>query len=87
MAEQALDVDLRQETEFLARFDRIAIALNDAFDVRSNDQHLLIVSALQNGGKVSNNRRKKLADRVPEEVFEFVERLAMKELAGLPKEE
>ena len=84
MAEQALDVDLRQETEFLARFDRVAGALNDEFDIRSNDQHLLIISALQNGGRISNNRRKKLADRVPEEVFDFVERLAKDELSGLP---
>ena len=82
MAEQALDVDLRQETEFLASFDRIASALNEAFDVRSNDQHVLVISALQNGGRVSSNRRKKLADRVPEEVFEFIERLAKDELAG-----
>jgi hypothetical protein len=81
MAEQALDVDLRQETVFLARFDRIASALNDEFDVRSNDQHLLIIAALQNGGKISNNRRKKLVDRVPEDVFDFVERLAKDELA------
>ena len=84
MAEQALDIDLRQETEFLARFDRIARTLNDEFDVRSNDQQLLIISALQNGGKISNKRRKKLADRVPEQVFDFVERLAKDELAGQP---
>lgn len=82
MAEQALDVDLRQETEFLARFDRVASVLNDEFDIRSNDQHLLIISALQNGGRISNNRRKKLADRVPGEVFDFVERLAKNELAS-----
>ena len=87
MAEQALEVDLRQETEFLARFDRIANAVNDEFDVRSNDQHLLVVSALQNGGRISNNRRKKLADRVPEAVFEFVERLAKSELAGMQRDE
>lgn len=76
MAEEALGVDLRRETEFLARFDRISKALDDAYDLRSNDRHLLIVSTLQNGGKVSNNRRKQLAARVPEEVFDFVERLA-----------
>lgn len=82
VAEQAIDVDLRQESEFLARFDRVASALNDEFDIRSNDQHLLIISALQNGGRISNNRRKKLADRVSEEVFDFVERLAKDELAN-----
>jgi len=87
MAEQALDVDLRQETKFLARFDRIASALNDEFDVRSNDQHLLIISALQNGGKISNNRRKKLADRVPDAAFDFVERLAKEELVDQQRDD
>jgi len=82
MAEEALDVDLRQETEFLASFDRINKALNEEYDVRGNDQHLLIVSALQNGGEISNNRRKKLAGRVPQEVFDFIEHLAKDELAG-----
>lgn len=83
MAEQALGVDLRQETEFLASFDRISKAVNDEFDIRGNDLHLLIVSALQNGGRVSNNRRKKLVGRVPEEAFDFVERLAKTELTEL----
>lgn len=80
MTEQALSVDLRQETEFLANFDRISKAVNDEFDIRGNDLHLLIVSALQNEGRVSNNRRKKLAPRVPEEAFDFVERLAQTKL-------
>ena len=80
MTEQALSVDLRQETEFLANFDRISKAVNNEFDIRGNDLHLLIVSALQNEGRVSNNRRKKLAPRVPEEAFDFVERLAQTKL-------
>lgn len=80
MTEQALSVDLHQETEFLANFDRISKAVNDEFDIRGNDLHLLIVSALQNEGRVSNNRRKKLAPRVPEEAFDFVERLAQTKL-------
>lgn len=82
MAEEALDIDLRQETEFLASFDRISKAVSEEYDIRGNDQHLLIVAALQNRGKISNNRRKKLANRVPEEIFDFVERLAKDELAG-----
>lgn len=80
MAEEALNVDLRQETEFLARFDRIQKALDDEFDLRGNDQHLLIISALQHGGTISKNRRKQLSERVPEGVFDFVERLAKNEL-------
>lgn len=80
MAEEALNVDLRKETEFLARFDRIQKALDAEFDLRSNDQHLLILSALQHGGMISKNRRKQLAQRVPAGVFDFVEHLARREL-------
>lgn len=80
MAEEALDVDLRQEMVFLARFDRITKALNDEYDIRSNDQYLLVVSALQNGGIISKHRRKQLSARVPTEVFGFVETLAKVEL-------
>jgi hypothetical protein len=73
MAEQALNIDLRRETDFLSQFDRISQALNQHYDLRSNDQHLLIISALQNNGIVSKHRRKQLADRVPEGVFDFLE--------------
>lgn len=81
MAEEALNVDLRQETEFLASFDRISRAVNEEFDLRSNDQHLLIASALQNGGAISKNRRKQLVERVPAGTFEFIEALVKAELA------
>lgn len=81
MAEEALDYDLRRETEFLAKFDKINKALNDEYDIRENDRHLLILSALQNGGRISNHRRKQLANRVQPEAFEFVETLAANVLA------
>lgn len=80
MAEQALDVHLRQETEHLARFDRIRGAVNAEYDVRNNDLHVLITSVLQGGGVVSNNRRKQYAVRVQKEVFDFIEDLAKREL-------
>ncbi|MBD5803192.1 Fic family protein [Aromatoleum evansii] len=81
MAEEALNVDLRHETEFLASFDRISRAVNEEFDLRSNDQHLLIGWALQNGGAISKKRRKQLIERVPAEAFEFIEALVKAELA------
>lgn len=80
MAEQALDVHLRQETEHLARFDRIREAVNAEYDVRNNDLHVLITSALQAGGVLSKNRRKQHALSVQPEVFDFIEELAKQEL-------
>ncbi len=83
MAEQSLDVHLRQETAYLAQFDRIYKATNAEFDIRNNDLHMMIVAALQNGGAISTNRRKQLATRVPQESFAFVEKLAKTELQAL----
>lgn len=83
MAEQALDVHLRQETDYLARFDRIRDAVNAEYDVRNNDLHVLITSALQGGGLVSNHRRKQYAARVQNEVFDFIENLAKGEHHGI----
>lgn len=73
MAEEALDVHLRQETEFLARFDCVYRAVNAQFDVRGEAMHVLISSAIQNAGKVSANRRKQFRHQVPEAVFDFIE--------------
>ncbi len=73
MAEQALDVHLRQETEFLARFDRVYRIVNETFDLRNDALHVLVTNALQNKGKVSMNRRKQFKHQVPEEAFDFIE--------------
>jgi Fic/DOC family len=69
MAQQALEFDLRHETEFLARYDRILKAVNERFDVRGSDLATLVVCCLDNGGKVSKNWRRQFTGRVPEAVF------------------
>lgn len=76
MAAQALDVDLRRETEFLMHFDHIKRQINDIYDVRDEYLHTLIVSALQNQGEVSKNRRKQYLHKVPDEVMDFIQSLA-----------
>lgn len=73
MARQALEKDLREETEFLARYDRIYKAVNERFDIRGNDLTVLVLSCLQNNGKVSNNRRRQYAATVPEAAFDAIE--------------
>ena len=76
MAEQALEVELREETGFLMRYDRIAAAVDARFDVRGSDLSTLIVSCIDNAGKVSSRRRDQFASRVPAAVFDLIEELA-----------
>ena len=76
MAEQALEIELRQETEFLAAFDRITRAVNEEFDLRGSDLATLVRCCLDNGGILSKKRRKQFTGRVPEKVFDFLEGLA-----------
>ena len=83
MSEQALDVHLKQETEFLDRFDRIFRIVNENFDIRNEAMHILITSAIQNEGRVSNNRRKQFKYQVPDEVFDFIQELVQRELGVL----
>ncbi len=63
MAQEALDRDLRDESAFLHNFDRAYRAVNEAVDMNNNDLVLLVRSALQNQGVLSNNRRKMLIAR------------------------
>jgi hypothetical protein len=76
MAQQALEFDLRHETEFLARYDKIMKAVNERFDLRGSDLSTLVVCCLDNEGKLSRNRRKQFTGRVPESVFDYIEQVA-----------
>ncbi|HSI61365.1 MAG TPA: Fic family protein [Ideonella sp.] len=73
MAEQALEVELRNETAFLARYDTIVKAVDQRFDVRGSDLATLVLSCMDNGGKLSKRRRKQFEGRVPEALFGFLE--------------
>ena len=73
MARRALEVELREETEFLDRYDRVIKAVNQRFDVRGSDLSKLVMICLDNEGKVSKHRRRQFQYSVSEEVFEFIE--------------
>jgi Fic family protein len=73
MAHQALEKDLREETEFLHSFDHVYRQIDQHFDVRGNVLTALVISALQNNGKVSKNRRNQFQLRVPSPVFDAIE--------------
>lgn len=76
MAEEALEIELRQETAYLAAYDRITRAVNERYDVRGSDLSTLIRSCLENNNTVSNNWRKAYSVRVPDGVFDLIEREA-----------
>lgn len=84
MAEAALDTHLRQEVDFLGLFDRVARYINDRHDLRSSDLTTLIVTIYQNGGRLSNNRRKRFAERVPEPALDAIEMAVSQAMQGLP---
>lgn len=73
MAEEALEIELRQETRYLAAYDRITRAVNERFDVRGSDLSTLVRSCLENHNTVSLNRRKAYGTRVPAGVFDLIE--------------
>ena len=63
MAQQALDRDLKQESDFLQRFDIVYKAVNESIDMNNNDLVVVVRSCLQNDGSLSKNRRKQLISK------------------------
>jgi hypothetical protein len=82
MAQQALEVDLRKETEFLSHYDQIVRAVNDTVDIRNSDLAALVISCLQQNGTISKNRRNQYSARVPEATFALIERVTQESLNG-----
>jgi hypothetical protein len=73
MARIALEQDLRQETRFLADYDQVHRAIDEAFDIRGSDLASLILCAFEQGGRLSQNRRKQYALRVPAATLDAIE--------------
>jgi hypothetical protein len=73
MAEQALDVELRQETQYLAHFDAIRRAIDDRYDVRGSLLATLISISIEGNGTISNNKRKRFAADLAAEIFDAIE--------------
>jgi len=73
MAKEALERDIRQETLFLRRHDQIVRAVNAEYDVKGPVLSRLVMMCLENGGKVSKNRRKQYQHDLPSEAFDFIE--------------
>ena len=81
MAAQALDVELRQQALFLARYDAVLNSVNEQIDLRGSDLATLVVICLDKQGVISHNKRKRYASRVPESAFAIIEAAARAVLA------
>ncbi|KJK18545.1 Fic family protein [Pseudomonas sp. 2(2015)] len=86
MAKHALEVELREETTFLACFDSVYKAVDEQFDVRGSELSNLVMMCLSNGGVVSRHRRKQFQYTVPAHVFDFIEQAARQALADQQSE-
>lgn len=82
MAEASLDTHMRQEVAFLELFDQVQRHINERHDLRGSDLATLIVAIFQNGGALSNNRRKRYADRVQPHVLDAVEGAVARVMRG-----
>ena len=72
-AEQAIEHHLKEETEYLNRYDTIYRRIDRAFDVGNADLSRLVLYCMDQHGKLSANRRKRYQYKVPDEVFDALE--------------
>lgn len=73
MVEQALEQELKQETDYLLRYDALYKKIDQQFDVSSSDLANLVMFCIDQQGKISANRRKQYRYRVPESIFDALE--------------
>jgi hypothetical protein len=83
MAEQSLELDLRQETDYLQKYDAIWRRVNERIDLNNNALSLLVRLCLQNEGRLSSGKRKSfLAKGYPEDMLSTVESIATSVMTG-----
>lgn len=82
MAREALDVELKQETQYLLHYDAILRRINEQFDLRGSDLSTLVMACIDQQGHLSKRRRDQFRDRVPQEAFAAIE-AATREVVGL----
>lgn len=86
MAQRALDIELREEAQFLARYDHLIKAVNERHDVRGSELAKLVVMCLDNNGVLSQHRRKQFQLTVPAEALDFLEATAQQLLSAIAQD-
>ncbi len=69
--EDAIRIDLKQELEFLAIFDRVLETIKNVVDMPDRRAHLLARLLLQNSGKLSKRKRGDYAELTDTEIEEM----------------
>ncbi|MCD9006768.1 Fic family protein [Luteimonas sp. XNQY3] len=82
MAAQALQVELRQATEYLQRYDTIVRRIGERIDLRGSDLSTLVIACLEQGGRLSKRRRDQFGLRVPQAAFDMIETVTQEILAN-----
>lgn len=72
MAQEALDVHLRDEVDRLERFDKLDRAVNDAFDL-PQALRLHMIEVYLKHGRLSLNFRKKFVYKIPSDAMDWLE--------------
>ena len=75
MALETLRHDLKAEVHYLNSYDTVVRAVNDRFDIQGPLLTNLVRFAYQNGGRISNHRRKQYAGQVAPEILDYIEEL------------
>lgn len=65
--------EIRQESVFLTRSDRVIRSVNPHLDIRGTRIVTWALSCLDHGGIISRHRRKPFCDQVPDALFDFIE--------------
>lgn len=79
-AEQAIERHLKEETEYLNRFDAIYQRIDDQFDVANADLSKLVMFCIELKGRLSKKRRKQYQHMVPAELFDALEQAYIDEI-------
>lgn len=82
MAKEALEVELRNESNFILHFDAVRKEIDERFDLRGSTLATLVSIALTNNGAISKNKQKRYAEEVSEEAFRAIEDKAREVLAA-----
>lgn len=85
MANQALEHDLLQESQYLLNYDTLKKAVNQHYDLNDKTLDILLRSCLSQQGVLSKNVRKKVALHVQQQegIFDFIETRAKALLSPL----